>query len=96
MVNEERYREVRDEVLQRIHGAILRVSRERRHLLSRAAILPDHLHLLLGCRLEESPEGVALTYLNGLAEACGGKAVFKPSYFVGTLSEYDLGVIPRV
>lgn len=96
VVNDERYREVRDEALQGMRDAILKVSRERGHLLSRAAIVPDHVHLLLGCRLEESPEEVALIYLNSMAEACGRKAVFKPSYFVGTFSEYDLGVIPRV
>ena len=33
--------------------------------------------------------------MNNLAYACGMKPVFRSSYYVGTLSEYDLGVIPR-
>jgi hypothetical protein len=53
------------------------------------------LHLALGCNLEESPESVVLGYLNNLAFARGMQAVFRYSYFVGTFSEYDLGVIPR-
>jgi hypothetical protein len=46
------------------------------------------------CKLEESPQDIALSYMNNLAYAQGMKAVFKYSYFVGTFGEYDLGVIP--
>ena len=53
------------------------------------------IDLILGCDLEESPEQVVLGYMNNLAYACGMKPVFRSSYYVGTLSEYDLGVIPR-
>ena len=77
------------------HQMIVAASRSKEHRLSRAAILPDHIHLALGCRLEESPEEVVLGYLNNLAFARGMQAVFRFSYFVGTFSEYDLGVIPR-
>ena len=45
------------------------------HLLSRAAILPDHIHLALGCNLGETPEVVALSYMNNLSFALGMKAV---------------------
>jgi hypothetical protein len=45
--------------------------------------------------LEESPEAVVLGYMNNLAYACGMKPCFQFSYYVGTFSEYDLGVIPR-
>ena len=38
---------------------------------------------------------LSLGYLNNLAFARGMKAVFRFSYFAGTFSEYDLGVIPR-
>jgi len=34
--------------------------------------------------------------MNNLAYTCGMKPVFRFSYYVGTFSEYDLGVIPRV
>ena len=95
LVNDCRYMEVRDDVLDLIHQMILDASAAKGHLLSRAAIVPDHIHLTLGCSLDESPEEVVLSYMNNLAHVCGMKAVFKYSYYVGTFSEYDLGVIPR-
>jgi len=95
LVNEERWREIRESVWQRLRDRIEKAAEAKHHLLSRAAILPDHLHLLLGCPLETSPQEIALSYLNNLAHACGMKAIFRFSYFVGTFSEYDLGVIPR-
>ena len=95
MVNEYRWRHLRDAVLQKAHDMIGMASREKGHLLSRAAVLPDHVHLTLGCRLEESPQQVVLSYMNNLAYVCEMKSVLKFSYYVGTFSEYDLGVIPR-
>lgn len=96
LVNEARYREIRDEVLSGLRDMICRAADGKGHWLSRAAIVPDHIHLTLGCNLEESPEQVVLGYMNNLAYACGMKPVFRFSYYVGTFSEYDLGVIPRV
>lgn len=95
IVNDGRYREARPEVLEQLRGMILKASRAKQHWLSRGAIVPDHIHLTLGCRLEESPEEVTLGYMNNLAYAYGMKPTFTFSYFVGTFSEYDLGVIPR-
>ena len=92
----ERWMEIRDEVLNRTRRMILRCSNAKGHLLSHAAILPDHLHLLLGCRLDESPQDVALAYLNNLAFAHEMKPVFQFGFFAGTTSEYDLGAIPRL
>lgn len=55
--------------------------------------LPDHLHLTMGCPIGRSPEQVALAYMNNCAYACGMKAVFQFSYFVGTIGEYDRGAV---
>jgi hypothetical protein len=95
LVNEARYREIRDEVLTGLRQMVLDANEKKGHWLSRAAILPDHIHLTMGCQVEESPEEVVLSYMNNLAFSCGMKPVFKYSYYVGTFSEYDLGVIPR-
>lgn len=94
VVNDWRYMEIRHEVLLAFREMIQKVSRARQHYLSRAAIVPDHIHLTLSCNLEESPQDVALSYMNNLAYTCEMKPVFKFSYFAGTFSEYDLGVIP--
>jgi REP element-mobilizing transposase RayT len=94
-VNEGRWREIDDKRLQSLHDTIEQMSKEKEHLLSRAAIVPDHLHLTLGCKLQESPQEVVFAYMNSLADACEVKPVFRFSYYSGTFSEYDLGVIPR-
>jgi hypothetical protein len=95
LVNQDRLMETHEEALGSIRRMIHAASTAKGHRLSRAAIVPDHLHLALGGNLEESPEEVVLGYLNNLAFALGMKAVFRFSYYVGTFSEYDLGVIPR-
>jgi REP element-mobilizing transposase RayT len=93
--NDGRWREIDDQTLRNVRNMIEQTSKEKGHRLSRAAVVPDHVHLMLGCNLEESPQDVVLGYMNNLADACGGKQVFQFSYYAGTFSEYDLGVIPR-
>ncbi len=92
---EERWPEIRDPVLCKARDMIESASRAKGHLLKRAALLPDHVHITLGCDLSESPETVALAYMNNLAFAHGMTPVFRFSYFTGTFGEFDLGVIPR-
>jgi hypothetical protein len=70
-------------------------ARAKRHLLSRAALLPDHIHLTLGCNLAESPGDVAVAYMNNLAYLQHMSSLFLFRYFVGTFGEYVLGVVPR-
>jgi len=96
MANDHRHMEIRDSVLRGLRDRILAAASRKQHWLSRAAIVPDHIHLTIGCRLEETPEEVVLSYMNNLAHACGMKEVFSHSYFVGTFGDYDLGAIPRV
>lgn len=95
LVYEDRTIHVEEDHLRRMWEMILEVQNKRQHLLSRAAILMDHLHLTLGCGLEEAPADVALSYMNNLAYACGMSRIFQFGYYVGTFGEYDLGVIPR-
>jgi REP element-mobilizing transposase RayT len=94
-VNAERWREIRDESLCQIRDMLETASRSKGHLLQRAGLLPDHIHFTLGCEVAESPEEVALAYMNNLAYAQGMKPIYRFSYFAGTFGEYDLGVIPR-
>ncbi len=56
----------------------------QRHVIRKTgsvAILTDHVHLTIGCGLNESPEEVALSYLNNLAHAGG----FVGGYLAGAL-----------
>jgi REP element-mobilizing transposase RayT len=95
LVADGRYREIRHEVLASTRKMIETASRAKGHLLSRAALLSDHIHMTMGCHLNEAPGSVATAYMNNLAYAQGMAPVFKFSFFAGTFGEYDLGVIPR-
>jgi REP element-mobilizing transposase RayT len=90
-VHEERWREVREPALARARQMILATARKHGHLLSAGGIVPDHIHLTLGGKWEESPAEAALCYMNNLAYAAGMKPIFKFGFYVGTFGEYDLG-----
>ena len=93
VVRDGRWMEIREDVLQNIRATILKASAKKGHLLSYGGILPDHIHLTLGCGVSESPEEVALGYLNNLAYAQGMKPEYVFGYYVGTFGEYDMGAV---
>jgi len=87
---EQGHEEQRSDFLMGIRDMILEVGRTRRHLLSRAAILPDHIDLTLGCPLEESPAEVTLSYMNNLAVVYGRYPVFRYGAYMSTFGEDEL------
>src|SRR5437870_3440289 len=95
-VHERRWREIREDHLSITRDMFFKVTRKKGHRLSRLALLADHLHATLGCGFEESPEELALAYMNNLAFAHGMKRLFCESYFVGTFGQYDTGAIRRL
>jgi REP element-mobilizing transposase RayT len=95
-VHDGRWAEVCEDRLARTRDMVLKVAQKRRHRLSRASLLADHIHLAIGCDLSEPPEEVALAYLNNLAYAHGMTALFRFGYYVGTFGEYDMGAIWRL
>ena len=95
VVHEGWWTETGEEQLIASRDMIVRNARKREHRLSRLSVLADHLHWTIGCNPRESPEEVALSYLNNLAFAHGMKALFRFSYYVGTFGEYDMGAIWR-
>jgi hypothetical protein len=92
-INDWRWRELRRELLVSVQDMIQRASTAKSHLLARAGILADHVHLLLGTRLEESPLDVGLSYMNNVAYVYGMKPTLKYSCFLGTFGDYDLGAV---
>ncbi len=95
LVHEARWREIREDRLTITRDTFLRAARKKGHRVSRLGLLPDHLHATLGCSFEETPEEVALGYLNNLAYGHGMKPLFCPGYYVGTFGEYDMAAIRR-
>ena len=80
-------------MLDRLSTIIDRVADKHGERSSRVAIVPDHIHLTMGCAIRRSPEQIALAYLNNGAYACGMKAFFQFRYYAGTFGEYDRGAV---
>lgn len=93
LVHQSRGMEIREDVLARVREMILRASEAKRYLLSRAGILADHLHLVLGCPIEVAPDEVVLGFLNNLAYAHGMRPIYQYGAFVGTVGEYTTGAL---
>lgn len=92
-VTAERWPEIRESVLAKRLATIEVAAAKHGHRLSRSSVLPDHVHLTLGCSIDQSPEQVALGYLNNAAYAAGMKPEFQYSYYAGTIGEYDRGAV---
>ncbi len=92
LVRDSRHMEIRQEQLESVRRMILKASEKHGYRLSHAGIVPDHIHLALGCNSEQAPVEVALCYINNLAFACEMKPIFKFGFYAGTFGEYDLGV----
>jgi len=84
---------VEPKFLQATCDMIRRVCQKRSFLLSRAGIVANHLHLAIGCGIEDTPDSVALCFLNNLAYAHGMKSIYRFGYYVGTFGNFDLGAI---
>ncbi len=91
LVHWERWRVIEDSRLSAVSEMIAGVSRARGYFLQEAGILPDHVHLLLGCGFGDSPRDVALSFFNNLAFAQGMQPVYQCGGFIGTVGEYDFG-----
>jgi REP element-mobilizing transposase RayT len=92
-VHRERWAEVREEVIGKLHDMVVRVCEAKGYVLSRAGLLADHLHLALGCPIDASPAEIALGFLNNLAFVHGMKAIYQFGAYVGTFGEYDQGAV---
>jgi hypothetical protein len=55
----------------------------------------NHLHILLGCSVDESPQMVALALMNNIAYAFEMKPVLEFSFYAGTFGPYDRGAIRK-
>ena len=92
-VNDGRWMETRESEIRKLCEMIEHVALKGEHRLSRLSLLCDHVHLVIGCKIDQSPEGIALGFLNSGAIALGMKPQFKFGYYAGTTGEYDLGAV---
>ncbi len=93
LVNHHRWIEIRSAILEKLSRMIDRVASKYGHRISRAGLPADHVHLTIGCVVDQSPEDVALSYLNNLAYTVGMTPNYQFEYSVGTIGEYDRGAV---
>jgi REP element-mobilizing transposase RayT len=79
--------------LQRTHDMLQRTCDKKGFLLARAGIVANHLHLAIGCGIDDAPEQVALGLVNNLAYAHAMRAVYRFGYYTGTFCNFDLGAL---
>lgn len=89
LVHRERWACSGNSRLTSVREMILKVGRKKGWKISRAGILPDHVHISVGCGFSDTPEDVMLCFLNNLAYVHEMKPVFQFGGFVGTFGEYD-------
>lgn len=84
------------ETLGRIRDTSLRVALKKGYGLKALSVMPDHLHVALRGNIEQSPEELALSFLNNIAHVLGRNRVWEDAYYVGTFSEYDVKAVRRL
>jgi REP element-mobilizing transposase RayT len=94
--NVEHLTDVRQEWLDTSRTMVIAACQKKGWLLSRLALVGNHLHALLGCAVTDAPRDVALSLLNNLAFAHGMKRVYQSSFYVGTFGPYDHQCIRRL
>jgi REP element-mobilizing transposase RayT len=93
LVHAARWMEVDGPSLARRNDMVLAAAARKGHRVSAIGVFADHIHVTLGCEVTQSPEDVALGYLNNLAYVEGMRPVYQAGYYVGTFGEYDLNAI---
>lgn len=93
LVTRNRFRITNKSRLATLRDGCLQIARMHGHKISRLAVLFDHLHIALRGSLEQSPETIALCYMNNLAYLLRHDALWQQSYYVGAFGQYDMGAI---
>ena len=76
-----------------IRDGCFKIAAKKGHVLSRVSVMPDHLHLALRAKPDESPNDVAFAYQNNLAYMANLGRLWQDSFYVGTFSEYTTQAI---
>jgi len=93
--NQGGWSEIREDVLAGSRAMILQASKSKNWQLARIGLVCNHIHILLGCHVTESPQDVALSLLNNLAFAQGMRPAFRFGYYAGTFGKYNRSAIRR-
>ena len=93
IVTDQRMRMTDEQSLRKVSEMCAATSKKKGHRISARSVMPDHVHMAISGRIDESPEQIALSYMNNTDYALGSRFLWRPSYYVGTFGEYDMGAI---
>jgi REP element-mobilizing transposase RayT len=89
----ERYRIGDESTLAKIRDAVPRICHKKGYAASTYAVLPDHVHLALRGDIAETPEEIALSFLNNLAFVLDQRPWWQAGYYAGTVGEYAMAAV---
>jgi len=92
--NDGGWHEVREELLSGVRNMIMNAAKKKGWRLSRIGLLSNHLHILLGAAVTESPQSVALSLMNNIAYVSGMTPVLKFSYCCSCQLSLPTGINP--
>jgi REP element-mobilizing transposase RayT len=95
LVVRDRFRITDANRLGRLRDGALRVAQLKGHRIARLSVMPDHLHAAMRGNISHAPGEIAVNFMNNLANLLGQEALWQPSFYVGTFTEYDMDVIRR-
>jgi REP element-mobilizing transposase RayT len=93
LVVNERYRMGEAATLATIRDTALRICVKKGYAASTLGVLPDHLHLALRGSAAQSPEEIALSFLNNLAHVLNQRQWWEAGYYAGTFGEYGMAAV---
>ncbi|MBL8812447.1 MAG: transposase [Planctomycetaceae bacterium] len=69
------------------------IAMDRGYLLGGLSVMPDHLHVCLRGAVADSPETIAIGYMNESCRKLGIMGLWRPSYYVGTTGAYNMNAV---
>jgi len=80
-------------VLAAIRNGVCEAADASGYRLKSVSVMPDHVHVALGGKVDESPAAIALGLMNHLARRLRLGRIWQNGCYVGTFSEYGLDAI---
>ncbi|MFN0051559.1 MAG: transposase [Planctomycetales bacterium] len=96
LVTDGRYQFNEVALLRRMRDCCLQVAHTKGHLLARLSVMPDHVHLAIRAKIDESPVDLAFSYQNNLAYMLQKGRIWRDSFYVGTFGDYGMGAVRSV
>jgi REP element-mobilizing transposase RayT len=89
-----RMRIAQNEVLAKLRDDCFLIASQKDCRIKAVAVMLDHIHIALRGVVDQSPQDIALCFMNNLAWLNGYNRIWDDEYYAGTFSEYSLADLP--